>query len=581
MARAGERDGEADGAKPGGGWVAGIDRAALLRRARLTSGLILFAYVATHLMNHALGLVSLHAHELGRLWMIAVWGSLVGTVALYGALATHLGLGIYALYRRQRLRMPPWEAAQLILGLAIPPLLMEHVIGTRLAYELYDLQHTYTYVDLFLWVLAPEKLWQQIAVLVVAWVHGTIGIHFWLRLKPGYRRFTPLLYAVALLLPVVSLLGFVEGGREVRELAADPDWLAAAIEAIHFPPDAEIAFLVRLADILFYGYFGLLAAVLAARVARAWWQRSRGMTRIRYPDGRVVENPPGVTVLEASRGAGIPHASVCGGRGRCSTCRVRVGAGLDSQPPPSEDERKVLARISAPPNVRLACQLRPTSDIEVTPLLPPNSGPRAAGARPAHLQGEEREIAVLFADLRAFTELAEHKLPYDVVFLLNCYFETMGHAIEAAGGHVDKFIGDGIMALFGVTDRAEAASRQAIAAARAMAERLAELNESLKSDLEKPLRLGIGIHVGPAIVGEMGYARATSLTAVGDTVNTASRLEALTKVYKSELVLSEQVALRAGMTLDGFRRDEVEIRGRREPMRIIIVPAAATLPASE
>ena len=114
-----------------------------------------------------------------------------------------------------------------------------------------------------------------------------------------------------------------------------------------------------------------------------------------------------------------------------------------------------------------------------------------------------------------------------------------------------------------------------------MAERLAELNVTMKSDLEKPLRLGIGIHVGPAIVGEMGYASTTSLTAVGDTVNTASRLEALSKTYQVELVLSEQVALRAGMALDGFGRDEVEIRGRREPMRIIIVPAAAALPAPE
>jgi adenylate cyclase len=581
MARKSERHGEVEDAARIG-WAAILhDRAALVRRARLTTGLILFAYVTTHLANHTLGLISLHAHEVARVWVFAVWGSLVGTVALYGSLGTHLALGFYALYRRQRLKMPRWEAAQLILGLAIPPLLMGHIIGTRLAYELYGLQNTYTYVDLVLWVFAPEKLWQQIAVLVVAWVHGTIGMHFWLRLKPGYRRVLPLVYAFALLLPVVALLGFVEGGREVRELAASPDWLATAVEAIHFPADADVAFLLWLTDILFYGYFGLLAAVLAARMARAWWQRSRGMTRISYPDGRVVENPPGVTVLEASRGAGIPHASVCGGRGRCSTCRVRVGAGLDSQPPPSEDEQKVLARISAPPNVRLACQLRPSSDIEVTPLLPPQSGPRAAGARPPHLQGEEREIAVLFADLRAFTELSEQKLPYDVVFLLNRYFETMGHAIEAAGGHVDKFIGDGIMALFGVTDRPRTASRQAIVAARAMADRLAELNVTMKSDLEKPLRIGIGIHVGPAIVGEMGYASTTSLTAVGDTVNTASRLEALSKTYQAELVLSEQVALRAGMALDGFGRDDVVIRGRREPMRIIIVPAAATLPAPE
>ncbi len=133
---------EAEGAERGG-WSATLrDRAALVRRARLSTGLILFAYVTTHLSNHALGLISLQAQEVALVWAFAVWGGAIGTVALYGALAIHLGLGFYALYRRRRLRMPPWEAAQLILGLAIPPLLMEHVIGTRLAYELYDVQNT-------------------------------------------------------------------------------------------------------------------------------------------------------------------------------------------------------------------------------------------------------------------------------------------------------------------------------------------------------------------------------------------------------------------------------------------------------
>ena len=167
--------------------------------------------------------------------------------------------------------------------------------------------------------------------------------------------------------------------------------------------------------------------------------------------------------------AGIPHASVCGGRGRCSTCRMRVSRGIETLPPPSPQELAVLRRVGAPPNVRLACQTRPRSEIAVAPLLPPAAGPRAGFAQSTHLQGQEKEIAVLFADLRGFTTISEHKLPYDVVFVLNRYFAAMGKVIEEHGGHVDKFIGDGVMALFGIERGAEQGARQALAAAQSMA----------------------------------------------------------------------------------------------------------------
>jgi adenylate cyclase len=212
------------------------------------------------------------------------------------------------------------------------------------------------------------------------------------------------------------------------------------------------------------------------------------------------------------------------------------------------------------------------------PLLPPTASPRDARPRPGYLQGHEEEIAILFADLRAFTQLAEHKLPYDVVFLLNRYFRAMGTAVEGAAGQLDKFIGDGVMALFGVGGRSGEGCRQALVAARAMAVNLEELNRTLTHDLAEPLRIGIGIHVGPAIVGEMGHGRATSVTAVGDSVNTASRLEALTKDYHCQLVISEDVALRAGVDVGQFPQHEITIRGRREPLAIRVIADARDLP---
>src|SRR5262249_22201710 len=154
--------------------------------------------------------------------------------------------------------------------------------------------------------------------------------------------------------------------------------------------------------------------------------------------------------LEASRMAGIPHASVCGGRGRCSTCRTKVEGLREAIPPPAPEELKVLHRVGAAPDVRLACQLRPHGELRATPLLRDNGQARDGFRCPGYLQGAECEIAILFADLRAFTQLSERKLPYDLVFLLNRYFAEMGHAVEAAGGRIDKFIGDGVMALFGL-----------------------------------------------------------------------------------------------------------------------------------
>jgi adenylate cyclase len=284
-----------------------------------------------------------------------------------------------------------------------------------------------------------------------------------------------------------------------------------------------------------------------------------------------VQVPRGFSVLEASRLTGIPHASVCGGRGRCSTCRIRISHGISPLPPPSASEQRVLQRVGAPPNVRLACQLRPTGNISVTPLLPASAQPRDGYAQPSYLAGQERIIAVLFADLRTFTGIAEQKLPYDLVFLLNSYFESVGDAIVSAGGIIDKFIGDGVMALFGVDSGPEEGCRQALTAAKIMVANVNTLSRTLAEELAEPLKIGIGIHCGPAVVGRMGYGSTVHLTAIGDTVNVASRLQDLTKEYSCQLIISEQVAEQAGLVVSAFPRHELTVRNRREALAIFVV----------
>ena len=259
---------------------------------------------------------------------------------------------------------------------------------------------------------------------------------------------------------------------------------------------------------------------------------------------------------------------------------MRVRADIGDIDPPGETERRVLSRIGANANVRLACQLRPKGAVEVTPLLPPFAYAMDGRRRVDFAQGSEREIAILFADIRGFTALSEGRLPYDVVFILNRYFAAVGRAVESAGGRVDKFLGDGVMALFGIESGAQQGCREALTAARLMSERMGELNDSLRGEIERPLRIGIGIHAGPIIIGEMGYGGATAMTAIGDAVNTASRLEELTKEYIVELVVSEAVVARAGFDLSAFPRQEVEIRGKTETLAVRTLVSAAELPAS-
>jgi adenylate cyclase len=161
---------------------------------------------------------------------------------------------------------------------------------------------------------------------------------------------------------------------------------------------------------------------------------------------------------------------------------------------------------------------------------------------------------------------------------LNRYFAEMGEAIESAGGRLDKFIGDGVMALFGIDGNIEQACRQSLIAARAMTRNLEKLNQSLASEIGEPLRLGIGIHAGPVIVGEMGYGNATHLTAIGDTVNTASRLESMNKEFSSQLVVSGDVGIHAGVNLSTFPGNEIDVRGRADAIYVYIISNLEDLP---
>jgi CDGSH-type Zn-finger protein/ferredoxin/uncharacterized Fe-S cluster protein YjdI len=345
------------------------------RDLRLGSGLVLFAYVTAHLANHALGLVSVNVAEVGLRVAVAFWHSLPGTVLLYSAAAIHVALALVAVDERRTLRMPAPEALRIALGFGIPLLLIGHLTSTRFAFELYGLRSDYARIVWALWTSDSEG--RQLALLAPGWLHGCLGLNFAFGRRALYQRMRPLLFGAALLLPILAALGFLAMGRELAVLGANRAWLEAHVSLMN--ADQQIR-LGHIREGLLIAYFGAVGLVLAARALRSQLERNgKALITISYPQ-RAVQVPLGWTVLEASRHFGIPHRAMCGGRSRCSTCRVRVVDGVGHCPPPGPDERRTLERVHASPDVRLACQLRPDIDIAVVPLFSAQSAtaPRRA-----------------------------------------------------------------------------------------------------------------------------------------------------------------------------------------------------------
>jgi adenylate cyclase len=553
-------------------------RGDITQRLRIGSGLILFTFATTHFLNHALGLINIELMHEVQQWRWVVTRSLPGTALLLMALVTHMTLALLKLANRSTLRLPPWELVQIGLGLLIPFLLLPHIVNTRGARVMFGVEDNYLYELARLW---PASALLQSTLLVIVWLHGCIGLHYWLRLYPPYRMAQPVLLFVAVAVPLAALGGFMVSGRAVALLIEKPEMMAKVKELTSWPSDADAAVLANYRFMVRLLFGGVLLVVSAVIGWRYYGFSSKPKMSIRYIGGPIVRVPHGPTLLEISRMNSIPHASVCGGRARCSTCRVRIDDGADSLPAPTYPEAITLASIAAPPNVRLACQIRPEQSMTVTRLLrPASTGPQAVDILEADGAGVEKPLAVMFLDLREFTLLSQSRLPYDIVFILNEFFAATGSAIHTHGGWIDKFLGDGLLAIFGQMHGVEMGCRQALRAARAIDLALDHVNAKLGAEIGRPLRVGMGIHAGPLLLGRIGYGEAVDLTVVGNAVNVASRLEALSKEKGLQIVFSSDVARYAGCLEEAGPPTTVSVRGVEEPMQVIGVARGRDLPAS-
>jgi adenylate cyclase len=546
----------------------------LERPLRLTSGLVLFCYATMHFTNHAFGIRSIDAMQEASAVLLAPWQTDIGRLVLYSAFFTHGALGLTALWRRRHLRIPLSELWQLVLGLTIPLLLIPHAGSVALGETVYGLELSYPRLLYQFWVTSWDNaLPRQYLLILVVWIHGCIGVRAWLRPKDWYPHYAALLASLATLVPVLALIGLTNAGFDMLEIVArDP---AGASRFVIAPPGTAAAAkseaVGRIVDLMLYSYVALVVGLLGFRPLRDWHARRFRAVRIAYPGGRVVVVAPGFSVLEASRWAGIPHASVCGGRGRCSTCRVRILVGGETLPAPRSTELQTLDRIKAPANIRLACQIRPDHDITVEPLVP--VGEEAAGAarfEAAIGGGQELEIAALFVDMRDSTRLATNRLPYDALFLFDRYIQAVTAAVRDNGGHVTSIAGDGVMSVFGVNGNAVEAARSGCKAALDIWTALDALNSELAAELGAPFRVGIGLHLGVSVVGWTPSAGTRALQFLGDTGNIAAKLEAETKRLDCTVLASVAALTRFAPLPVAVVRSNVTIAGAARPIPVVV-----------
>jgi len=535
---------------------------------RLATGVILFAYVLTHLLDHAALIISVDAADYVLAIQKFVWQGPAGTATLYGALLVHAGLGVWALYQRRHVGWRPPEIWQLILGLCVPAMLANHIAVTRGALALHGLDKDYVAELFALWVAEPAWGYMQLAVLIMAWTHACIGFAYLLRLRRWFPRWQAVLLVGAVLVPVLALLGFADGVREVERRIEMPGYRLHYLSPKVTGTPAQKANLARLRNDVLIGYALLIALALAARGVRVQAERRRAGMILHYPGNRRLHVPAGLSVLEASRRGGIAHASVCGGRGRCSTCRVRILWSAAALPAPAAHERAVLRMIGAEPDaVRLACQLRPGCDLSVAPLIPPEVAGEFVLGRATRIPGDERFLAVMFVDLRGSTRLTERRMPFDSVFLVGRFIAIVTRVTVENGGAPVQFLGDGLLSLFGLEADPATACRQALAALAALEASLAELTPLFGQETGESLRYGIGLHCGRAIVGELGFGGHVAFTALGDTVNLAHRLQEYARDQDAAAAVSNDVFVVSGEAFP-HRMEMASLRGRTAPFAL-------------
>lgn len=261
------------------------------------------------------------------------------------------------------------------------------------------------------------------------------------------------------------------------------------------------------------------------------------------PDDTNIDIGPEESILIASLRNNISHLSACGGAGKCSTCRVEIIDGLENCYPRNELEQKLAEKLSLPSNIRLGCQTKLKGNVAYRRLLLDKKDVELnnqVSEQRLESVGTLRNLTILFCDIKGFTPFSESLSAYDVIFILNRYFSIMREVIIRHGGEINNYIGDAILAIFGLKESRQQALR-AVSTAVEMLRAMDEFKAYLKTAYGRDFDIRIGVHYGEVISGSVGLGEDKKVTVIGDTVNSASRIEAINKEAGTRLLISETV----------------------------------------
>ena len=272
------------------------------------------------------------------------------------------------------------------------------------------------------------------------------------------------------------------------------------------------------------------------------------------------------TVLQSSLNAGINHTHACGGKARCSTCRINVLEGLRNCKPRNKAEEKMKTLLGFPDDIRLACQTKIKGDIKIRRLVIDDLDSQIIRDQLAshddNSLGREKDIAVLFTDLANYTEFAESLPAYDVVHVLNRYYLTMNKIVSDNSGVISDVAGDGMLILFGACNKKHGLVMDAINTVQAMRAELNRFNEYLEKMYGRSFGLRAGINYGAAIIGHFSTGPMSKVAAIGDSVNLASRIEQANKQFGSQLLISESAYKHASEHVKISGRHETALKGK-------------------
>ena len=352
----------------------------LARSARIVSGLVLLAFVTTHLLNASLGLISLDAMDAAEGFLTGIWGGLpLGPVLMLSFFA-HFFLGLWSIYQRPTLRTNSEDMMQLITAVLVVPLMATHVLGIYLSND-FGFVADYAGIIRLMWIDQPSLGLLQVVVVSVVWVHGAAGLLIWMRSMEKARNLILWVYPIVIIIPVLSLLGFSEAGRQALEqpmpqVAVETTDAVVEEERPAAPQRTReevmeiITYIKDVTNWTIWGSLGLAAMTLIARWLRIRLGPNRAVLLVR--DGASLEPfRSGLTVFDALQSQNEPHAGLCQGRGRCGTCAVRVLSSEFPLPGPTELEQQTLLKRGLEPGARLACQLKPDGGQLVVEALYP------------------------------------------------------------------------------------------------------------------------------------------------------------------------------------------------------------------